>query len=131
MLRSKLNEFYSRALTVGVRIMGQDCYVEFAYANLDLRPAAELEAYRSMEQSRILEQLSLGLIPDEEACIMLTGNLPPVGYKPLSGTMFKSAKAQGNAQPGTDASGTSGLGAKPDTGGSATPTAPKSQNTKT
>lgn len=131
MLRSKLNEFYSRALTVGVRIMGQDCYVEFTYANLDLRPAAELEAYRAMEQSRILEQLSLGLISDEEASVSLTGNLPPAGYKPLSGTMFKTAKAQGNAQPGTDASGTSGLGAKPDTGGSATPTAPKSQNTKT
>ena len=81
---------YSRALTQAVRLQGQDVYVEFKYAELDLRPQAELEAYKAMEQSRILEQLSLGLISDEEACILLTGNLPPEGYKPLAGSMFKS-----------------------------------------
>ena len=92
MLRVKLNELYSRAMTMAVRIMGQDCYVEFTYAQLDLRPDSELEAFRSMKQSRILEQLSLGLISDEVASIQLTGNLPPKGYKPLSGTMFASKK---------------------------------------
>ena len=53
-LRVKLNEIYSRALTIAVRILGNDCYVEFTYAPIDLRPEAELEAFRSMEQSRIL-----------------------------------------------------------------------------
>ena len=89
-LRVKLNEIYSRALTIAVRILGNDCYVEFTYAPIDLRPEAELEAFRSMEQSRILELLSLGMLTDEEACIKLTGNLPPAGYKPLTGTMFKA-----------------------------------------
>lgn len=88
-IRVKLNEVYSRALTIAVRLMGIDGYVEFNYEHLDLRPAKELEAYRAMEQSRITELLSLGMLTDAEACIALTGNLPPAGYKPLSGTMFK------------------------------------------
>lgn len=90
-LRVKLNEIYSRAFTIALRLMGVDSYVEFAYEPLDLRPARELEAYKAMEQSRVLELLSIGMISDEEACIQLTGNLPPAGYKPLSGTMFKGA----------------------------------------
>jgi hypothetical protein len=111
-LRVKLNEFYTRAFTIALRLTGQDCYVKFEYATLDLRPPSELEAYKAMEQSRVLELLSLGFISDEEACIRLTGNLPPAGFKPLSGTMFKSPNANtaGAAQPGTAASNTSSMG---------------------
>jgi hypothetical protein len=90
-VRRKLNECYSRALTIAIRLMGVDAYVEFVYDQLDLRPDSELEAFKVMKQSRILELLSLGLITDEEACIRLTGHLPPAGFKPLSGTMFKTA----------------------------------------
>lgn len=120
MIRTKLNEFYSKAFTIALRIMGQDCYAEFKYAELDLRPDAELEAYKTMKQSRTLQLLSLGFISDVEACVQLTGSLPPKGFKPLSGTMFMSSNAAPPvAQPGTAASGTSNM--KPDT-----PAAPKS-----
>lgn len=103
----KLNEFYSKAFTLGVRLMGHDVYVEFRYATIDLRPDSELEAFRAMEQSRILEQLSLGLVSDEEACIKLTGHLPPAGFVPLSGTNFyvKSAVPVGNGFNGASNSG--------------------------
>ena len=87
-LRTKLNTMYSRILTQGLRLMGYDVYVEFNYAEIDLRPKTELEAYKAMEMSRVTKLLSLGFITDEEACIRLTGNLPPVGHKPLMGTMF-------------------------------------------
>ena len=114
-VRVKLNEFYSKAMTIAVRLMGQDCYVEFKYDSLDLRPEGELEAYKSMKQSRLLDLLSLGLVTDEEVSIALTGNLPPAGYKPLTGTMFRQPKpAEANAQPGTDASGTSAMGKTPE-----------------
>lgn len=93
-VRTKLNTIYSRMLTQAVRLMGQDVYVEFAYAEIDLRPQAELEAFRAMRQSRILEQLSLGFITDEEASIQLTGNLPRQGHVPISGTFFKSGGLQ-------------------------------------
>ena len=120
LLRRKLNEFYSRALTVSIRLFGQDAYVDFEYDKLDLRPDSELEAYKAMRQSRVLEQLSLGLLSDEEASLALTGRLPPIGFTPLSGTMFKS----GSADVQNPASGTSTMNKtlKPDT-----PAAPKSQ----
>lgn len=84
----KLNEIYSRALTLAVRLYGLDVYVEFKYDTIDLRPAAELEAFKVMKQSRILEQLSYGFITDDEAAMELTGALTPVGFTPLSGTGF-------------------------------------------
>lgn len=123
MLRVKLNELYSRAMTIAVRLMGQDCYVEFVYETLNLRPTSELEAFKSMKQSRVLELLSLGLVSDEEACIQLTGNLPPAGYKPLSGTMFQFKK-------GETANPTSNTSAAEQTLTSDAPKGAKSQNTK-
>lgn len=90
MLSTKLNVLYSRMLTIAVRLLGHNCYVKFEYDHLDLRPEPEQAAYRSMQQSTVLEQLSLGFITDEQACIMLTGQLPPDGYVNKSGTMFKS-----------------------------------------
>ena len=90
-IRSKLNEFYSKIMTLAVRLFGLDVTVEFKYAPIDLRPESELEAFKALKQSRVLELLSLGLLSDEEASIELTGYLPPEGYKPLTGTMFRSA----------------------------------------
>lgn len=119
LVRRKLNEVYSRALTVAIRIMGVEGYVEFVYDPLDLRPTRELEAFKQMEQSRILDQLSLGLISDDEACILLTGHLPPQGYAPKSGTMFRGGAAAPVANPTSNTSAVERT-LKPDT-----PTAPK------
>lgn len=93
----KINELMSRIMTMAVRLMGQDCYVEFQLEPIELRPKSELESFASMRQSRILDLLSLGMISDEEACVILTGKLPPKGYKMLSGTMFRAGA--GNTQP--------------------------------
>jgi len=70
-----------------------------------LRPDLELEAFKSMRQSRILEQLSIGAITDIEAVLDLTGSIPPPGYKSLSGTMFRT----GVANPANPTSPTSAL----------------------
>lgn len=89
----KLNEIYSRAFTLCVRLYGIEAIVEFKYAMPSLRPESELEAFHAMKQSRILEQLSLGLITDDECSLMLTGTLPPPGSTPLMGTMFKAGNS--------------------------------------
>lgn len=86
----KLNELYSRMLTLAVRLTGIDCYVEFSYDPINLRPEMELEAFKAQKQSRLLESLSLGIISDEEYHLEMHGRLPPEGYEPLSGTRFKS-----------------------------------------
>jgi hypothetical protein len=87
-LQAKLNEIFSKGLTLAVRLFGLDVYVEFRYDPIDLRPDAELEAFKAMKQSRVLEQLSLGFLSDDEAAMLLTGQITPVGFKPLSGTQF-------------------------------------------
>lgn len=85
---SKLNEFYSKVLTLAVRLMGHDVYVDFKYNPINLRPDEELESFRAMKQSRFLQLLSLGLITDERCSVELTGELPPAGYTPVMGTGF-------------------------------------------
>lgn len=96
-VQNKVNSLISRALTLGVRLLGQDCYVQFAFERIDLRPDNELEAFKAMKQSRVLEQLSIGLITDEEAAITLTGGLPPAGAQKLSGTFFKAGSVDPSA----------------------------------
>ena len=122
-IRLKLNIIYSRMLTQALRLMANDVYVEFRYAELDLRPQAELEAYKAMKQSRILELLSIGLITDEEASIQLTGNLPRDGHVPLAGTMFKGGGAKVVENP---TSTTSTMNAAEKTLDTGTPQQPKS-----
>lgn len=89
-IQEKLNTAYSNHLTTGVRLLGHDAFVKFTYASPNLRPAQELESFNALKQSRILELLSLGMMSDEEACILLTGGLPSGNFKPLSGTGFRA-----------------------------------------
>ena len=126
-VQNKINSILSRALTLGVRLFGQDVYVQFEFDRIDIRPDAELEAFRSMKQARILEQLSLGLITDDEACIELNGRLPATGAPKLSGTMFKSAPAQpsGNPNSGTSNGNDTHQNSGPKDSKPSTPTQPK------
>lgn len=105
-IQLKLNEFFSRALTLSLRLFGQDVYVEFVFEPINLRPEAELEAFKSMRQDRVLGLLSLGFYGDDEAAIILTGKPTPAGFKPLSGTNFHQAGGiAGNPYTNTGAQG--------------------------
>ena len=99
---AKLNEIFSRAFTLATRLLGYDVVVEFRYAPVELRPDTELEAFKQTKQMRILELLSLGMLTDEEASLELTGKLPPAGYKPLSGTMFKGGAQTAASDPSSN-----------------------------
>lgn len=104
MVRLHISELFSRALTLSCRLMGQEVYVEFQYDTIDLRPEAELEAYRLMKQNRITDQLSMGMVSDEEACVQITGNMPPPGMPKLSGTMFKAGTPNPEGNPNSNTS---------------------------
>lgn len=123
-VQNKINSMLSRILTLGARLLGQDIYVKFEFERVDLRPESELEAFRTMRQSRILDLLSLGFISDEEASLQLTGSLPPAGAPKLSGTMFRgggsSANSDANPNSNTSVDTTGPRDSKP-----ATPTQPK------
>ena len=105
--QNELNLMFSRIFTLAVKLMGQDVNVKFEFAPVDLRPEIELESFAAIKQSRLLKDLSLGLRTDEEVSILLTGTLPPVGYAPLSGTMFYENNNLDDATGGNNYSNTS------------------------
>ena len=108
LIRLKLNEILSKGMTLAVRLFGLDVTVEFEFDDIELRPSSELEAYRAMAQERITTLVSLGYMTDEEACLRLTGQLPPTGFTPHFNTMYKNpAPVAPAANPD---SGTSNLG---------------------
>lgn len=105
---AKLNEFFSRAFTLSLRLLGYDVVVDFKYAPIDLRPEIEQEAYKQTRQMRTIELLSYGFLSDEEASLELTGKLPPPGFKPLSGTMFHKAAPKAETTDNADGSSNNG-----------------------
>lgn len=85
--RPPVEEVMSRALTLACRLLGIEGYVYFEFMPINLRPEEELEAYKGTKQKRVLEQLSLGLINDADACYQL-GIRPQGLFAELSGTGF-------------------------------------------
>lgn len=115
MIRLKLQELYSKALTLSVRLLGLDVTVEFEFDDIELKPAGELEAYRAMRFERLTNLVSIGWMTDEEACLRLTGNLPQNGYTIKWDTNFKNPAPAVGADPnnpGNPASPTSAMGKK-------------------
>lgn len=108
-VQGKMNEMFSRALTLCVRLFGIDAIVEFRYDDIDLRPPLEVESFKAMKQSRILEQVSIGWTTDAEGSLILTGSLPPLGAPVLSGTFFKSTSSTSPAVIENPESNTSAL----------------------
>jgi len=90
-VRRPVQAVWSRALTLVLRMYGFEGYVQAVYEPVNLRPEAELEAFKQMRQSRVLELLSLGFLTDQEAAYELgTGLLAPTA-QPMSGTRFYQA----------------------------------------
>jgi hypothetical protein len=127
-VQAKLDELYSLAFTLAVRLFGLDAYVDFRYNTVELRPESELEAFKVMQKDRVLDLLSLGFVTDDEASIALTGNVTPAGFAPLSGTRFRDAPAvsavAGNPYSPTGAQGNT-QGAANQSRTPSTPTKPK------
>lgn len=103
-IRRPVEDVMSRALTLGCRLYGQNVYVRFEFDPIDLRPENEVEAFKVMKQSRILELLSYGLISDEEAFVELGVQYGPGNYTPLSGTNFLNPAADGSGDQASKAS---------------------------
>lgn len=93
-IQGPVEDVMSRALTLAVRLLGIEGYIKFEFDAIELRPEGEREAYKQLKQKRILEQLSLGLITDQHACLEL-GTPYNAAMPPLSGTGFY--EKQGNA----------------------------------
>lgn len=101
----------SKALTLGVRLAGYQGRVECWFPPVELRPALELEAQKTMKSSRLKTDLSLGIMTDIEYTMEMYGRPPLTGAPELSGTNFLSPQTAGvdasSVTPNTDSLGRS------------------------
>jgi hypothetical protein len=88
MVRMKLQELYSKALTLAVRLGGADVTVSFEFDPIELRPETELHAFKTQYHEGIKDKWSLGLMSDMEASMRLMYKPTPKTFQPLSGTYF-------------------------------------------
>jgi len=94
----------SRLWTLALRLYGFEGYVKAVHEPVNLRPDDELEAFKQMKQARVLEQLSLGFLTDQEAAQKLGTGMRAPGAPALSGTMFYKGLPQA-MDPGAVANG--------------------------
>lgn len=90
-LNVPLAHLLEQAFTFLLNSYGTPGFVEVKFQPAELRPDLELEPQRVLRQSRLLQDLSLGNITDEEYHLWSYGRLPPVGAPILSGTGFLDA----------------------------------------
>ena len=86
-------EFLSQVLTLALRLYGSESYVECRFAEVEMRSESELATNRLVKAQMLKDDLSLGLISDEEYSLWVYNRLPPKGAPVLSGSGFATAKA--------------------------------------
>lgn len=99
-----------RAFQFLLNINGIPGIVDVRFLPAELRPNDELEPQRVMRAARLQNDLSLGIITDEQYCIEMYNRPPNDGAPPLSGTGFmnQGPEADVNAiSPNSDALGRS------------------------
>lgn len=93
-INEPVSELWAQMMTMAVRIAGHvDTYVECSFRPAEMRPATELEAQMQMRQTRLLEELSLGIITDDEYHLEMHGRIRPDDAPELSGTGFQNKEA--------------------------------------
>lgn len=93
-LNEPLAEMLSKMLSFCLHTQGFQGFVDVCFAKAELRPDTELEPQRLIKSQRLRQDLSDGIITDEEYHLMMYGRLPPTGSKPLSGTNFNNPPTQ-------------------------------------
>ncbi|WP_304634089.1 hypothetical protein [Pseudoalteromonas sp.] len=109
-INKPIGEVFSNILTQAIRFSGSESRVEVVYPEVDLRSELEMEAQKSMKASRLRQDLSDGIISDDEYHLSMYGRIRPDNAPELSGTGFNRAKMEVDAEkvtPNTDPVGRS------------------------
>lgn len=93
-LNGPIGDLWSQAFTLALRLHGSTSFVECFFQPVEMRSDTELETQKLVRAQRLKEDLSLGLITDEEYHLWVHNRLPPSGVPKLSGTNFQQS---GNA----------------------------------
>lgn len=87
-LNVPIKQLLDQLLTFLINVYGIQGFVEVTFAPAELRPELELEPQKVLRQSRLQNDLSLGVITDEEYHLAMYGRLPSPDAPQLAGTGF-------------------------------------------
>jgi hypothetical protein len=89
-LNQGIGRVFSNILTQALRLQGSESRVEVVYPQIDLRSELEMEPQRQLKGNRLRQDLSDGLIDDDEYHLAMYGKIRPDHIPEMSGTMFVS-----------------------------------------
>jgi hypothetical protein len=98
-LNVPIKQFLDQIFTFMMNLYGVPGFAEIQFTPAELRPLTELEPQLVLRQSRLLKDLSLGTITDEEYHLKMFQRLPPVGAPTLSGTGFDNSPTATDVAP--------------------------------
>jgi hypothetical protein len=100
-LNGPLDQIWSDFLTLALRLQGSTSTVVCKHDSVELRPTNELEPSMVQRQARLQNDLSLGLITDDDYHLAMYGRIRPDSIPELSGTGFYKATAASTDSAGT------------------------------
>ena len=93
-INEPIADVWSQLLTFALRLSGSQSFVEVYFDKPEMRPPNELEPAQTQKQARLLKDLSLGLISDEEYHLQMYNRPKPESSPLLSGTGFYEKTAE-------------------------------------
>lgn len=109
-LNLPIAELWEQIFTFILRLTGSTSRVVVKFRPVEMRPATELEAQLVLRQARLLKELSLGTITDDDYHLETFGRIRPDSAPLLSGTGFEASGGvvdAGGISPTQDATGRS------------------------
>lgn len=95
-LNEPVADMWSQMLTMALRVVAKsESKVVCKFRPVELRPQTELEPMLALKASRLKEDLSLGIITDDEYHLQMYGRIRPDDAPELSGTGFMKQGAVG------------------------------------
>lgn len=99
-LNAPVAEIWSQVLTMSVRSLGHvDSYVKCSFRPAEMRSALELEPHLIMRATRLRQDLSVGVITDDEYHLEMYGRIRPNKAPELSGTNFLTPNQESDVSP--------------------------------
>lgn len=109
-INGPVGDLLSRVLTMALRLQGSESRVVVRYPEVELRSEMELEAQLNLKANRLRQDLSDGLITDDEYHLWMYRRLRPDAAPELSGTGFMDSGGAidaGSVSPNSDPLGRS------------------------
>lgn len=92
-LNVPVKDILDQVFTFLMSSYGMQGYAECTFDPAELRPRLELEPQLMLKASRLRQDLSDGILSDEEYSMEMYGRLPTPGAPPLSGTKFQQSNS--------------------------------------